>query len=87
MIEREGGVVVKTMGDGLMAVFGSSAVRAVAASVALHELEQTNRLSARRGFVSVSRRVRPPRRKATGSVPPLSKRSVCVRGRSRGKRC
>jgi class 3 adenylate cyclase len=39
VIEREGGVVIKTMGDGLMAVFRSSAVRAVAASVALHELE------------------------------------------------
>jgi class 3 adenylate cyclase len=40
VIEREGGVVVKTMGDGLMAVFRSSAVRAVAASVALHEAEE-----------------------------------------------
>jgi class 3 adenylate cyclase len=36
-IEREGGEVVKTIGDAVMAVFRSSAVQAVAAAIALHD--------------------------------------------------
>ena len=37
-IEREGGVVVKTIGDAVMAVFRSSAAQACATAVALHDV-------------------------------------------------